>query len=85
MRDASTLFVYILFSSTIRHYYVGMSSNIERRVAEHRSSKGHWTGQADDWIEVWRTAVPTREDARHLERKIKARGAKRFLEDMATA
>ena len=38
-----------------------------------------WTSRADDWKKVWSKEFDSSLDARVMEKKIKARGAKRFL------
>ena len=73
--------VYILFSAVVGKFYVGLTRDGARRLSEHRCGKSRWTSQVKDWKRVWNsTHMPLRE-ARALEKKIKARGAGRFLAD----
>ncbi|MBI3986532.1 MAG: hypothetical protein HY343_06415, partial [Lentisphaerae bacterium] len=67
-----SIFVYILHSATLGRYYVGISRHL----------RGHafWTSRATDWREVCRQTVGSLGEARRLEKAIKARGAKRYLE-----
>jgi putative endonuclease len=40
------------------------------------------TKKEQPWIMIWTQAVETRKEAMSLEKKIKKRGAKRFLQDL---
>ncbi|NNJ70959.1 MAG: GIY-YIG nuclease family protein [Kiritimatiellales bacterium] len=75
--------VYILYSESLAKYYVGFSNSASSRLRQHRKEKNHWTARADDWELIWKQAVDSTAAARVLEKKIKSRGAKRFLEDHA--
>lgn len=73
--------VYILYSNSLDRFYAGFTARGSQRIKEHRQKHQGWTGQADDWAEVFSIFVEMREEARTLEKQIKARGAKRFLAD----
>jgi putative endonuclease len=73
--------VYILWSAALQRHYVGFSESSARRLREHRSGQTFWTRRASDWQKVWERMAANRTEARVLERQIKARGARRFLED----
>jgi len=72
--------VYILYSDSLDRHYIGFSKFTQKRVRQHRAEKVHWTARASDWRLVWSREVVTVNDARSLEKQIKARGAKRFLQ-----
>jgi putative endonuclease len=74
-------FVYILFSPSLSKFYTGMSKFSAKRKRQHIKGQSNWTSKADDWIEVWKTQADDSLAARQLEKKIKKRGAKRFLID----
>ena len=63
-------------------YYVGISTRKLRRKREHLRGQSRWTSRAKDWREVWSTQVAAVRDARALEKRIKGRGAGRFLQDL---
>jgi hypothetical protein len=49
---------------------------------------GHWVIllseiEASDWAEIWHAVLDSRAQAAALERRIKCRGARRFLADLA--
>ena len=73
--------VYILWSPSLSEHYTGFSKVPGKRLRQHRGGKAYWTRRADDWEEVWREEVETRVAARQLEKRIKSRGAARFLSD----
>jgi putative endonuclease len=78
-------YVYILHSQQAEKYHTGHSQYLGKRRRQHQYKHAHWTGQASDWTEVWHTEVATRQEAADLERRIKRRGAKRFIEGIKKA
>jgi len=75
------MYVYILYSETRSGYYVGQTTDIEKRLKRHNSGKVISTRGGLPWELVLQLEVPTRSEAMLLERKIKKRGAKRFIND----
>jgi putative endonuclease len=73
--------VYVLFSESLGKYYVGQSLKHTIRLTQHNRGQSHWTSRASDWKEVFNVLVDSRVQARELEKRIKARGAKRFIAD----
>jgi putative endonuclease len=76
-------FVYILFSDTTGRYYIGHTQNFANRLSEHNHGETSSIRAGIPWREVWTIEFSSRADAMKLEKKIKSRGAKRFLEDQA--
>lgn len=60
-----------------------MSKFTDKRERQHRKGQTRWTSLADDWQTVWRMEVADSYEARALEKKIKSRGAKRYLASLA--
>jgi len=77
-------FAYILYSETLDRYYTGMSQFSSKRQRQHLKGQSKWTSQADDWVEIWRQEFASRQSARVMEKKIKSRGAARFLNDLGS-
>ena len=75
--------VYILFSKSIQKYYTGSTQDLQNRLLEHNSGETKSITNGIPWEVVWQTQLPSRAEAMQLESKIKKRGAKRFLEDLA--
>jgi putative endonuclease len=73
--------VYILFSQTIQKYYTGQTQNLKNRIAEHNAGETKSIKNGIPWEVFFTKEVQTRKEAVALEKKIKRRGAKRFIED----
>jgi putative endonuclease len=72
---------YILYSESIGRYYVGSTSvDIESRIKRHNSWHRGFTGKASDWELKYSKEFLTVSESRSMERKIKKRGAFRYLE-----
>ncbi len=75
------MIVYILYSVKSSRYYVGQTADINKRLKRHNHGKVPSTKSAVPWKLVLQIEVETRSEAIVLERKIKKRGAKRFVDD----
>ncbi len=75
------MIVYILYSVKSSRYYVGQTTDIRKRLERHNLGNVPSTKSAIPWILVLQIEVETRSEAVILERKIKKRGAKRFIDD----
>ncbi len=73
--------VYILFSIEKGRYYVGQTDNFESRLDRHNQGKVKSTKYGLPWKLIKLIEVKTRSEALILEKKIKKRGAKRYLID----
>ncbi len=76
------MFVYILYSSSLKKHYVGQTKDLKNRLYRHNKGYEKFTKNGCPWILLWNKQVENRTDAVRLERKIKSRGAKRFIEDL---
>jgi putative endonuclease len=78
--------VYILHSDQLDKFYVGKTSlTVEERLAYHLFKHKGFTAKADDWVIIYTTQVDSNSEALLLEKKIKTRGAKRFIQDIDAA
>ena len=75
------MFVYILFSEQRSRYYVGQTANITERLKRHNQGRVPSTKTGIPWKIVLQIAVLDRSESLILERKIKKRGAKRYIDD----
>ncbi|TCK66688.1 putative endonuclease [Winogradskyella wandonensis] len=73
--------VYILFSKARSRYYVGQTSDIEKRFKRHNQGKVPSTKLGIPWELVLQIEVEGRSEAMVLEKRIKKRGAKRYLDN----
>ena len=72
---------YILYSKSIQQFYTGQTADLQNRLHEHNSGETKSIAKGIPWILVWSVACGTRSEAMQWEKKIKSRGAKRFLLD----
>ncbi len=77
--------VYILFSESCQKFYCGQTHDFENRLIEHNSGETKSIRSCAPWRPVWTKVVYTRLEAVALEKKIKSRGAARFLADIGAS
>ncbi len=83
---APTLFeIYILHSCRTGRYYVGSTADLPRRLREHNAGKSLSTRAGTPWELVYHQTAATRSEAVRREAEIKARGIRRYLEDVSRA
>ena len=76
-------FTYILYSDSFNKYYVGATSlEVHQRLKYHLSHHKGFTAKAKDWKVIFQFESESIQQALALEKKIKKRGAKRFLESL---
>ena len=75
------MIVYILFSEQRSRYYVGQTADIDKRLERHNQGKVPSTKYGVPWELVLQQEVSDLSEAVLLERKIKKRGAKRYIDD----
>ncbi|MDD7886732.1 GIY-YIG nuclease family protein [Flavivirga sp. 57AJ16] len=73
--------VYILYSQKRSRYYVGQTDSIKKRLERHKKGLVPSTKGGSPWQLIKTLEVASRSEALRQERKIKKRGAKRYLED----
>ena len=73
--------VYILFSENIQQYYCGQTNNIAYRLQQHNSGETLSNKHGIPWILIGYVEKASRSEAMILERQVKKRGIKRWLED----
>ena len=75
------MFVYVLFSEKRSRYYVGQTADIDKRLKRHNTSGVPSTKGGIPWKAIKLFKVADRTQAILLEKEIKKRGARRYLED----
>ena len=75
------MFVYILFSEKRYRYYVGQTADINKRLKRHNEGFVPSTRGGIPWKLVLQIHADSRSEAMQLEKRIKKRGAKRFIDD----
>ena len=74
-------YVYILFSKRLDKFYVGYTNNLEKRLLTHNQGGKKFTTRGIPWILIKSYECQDISEAKKLEKKIKNRGIKRFLQD----
>jgi putative endonuclease len=79
-------YIYILYSESSDHYYIGQSSDVERRLVEHNTAdKNSYTAKFRPWI--LKVKFPVSESlgqARIVESYVKKQKSRRFIERLIT-
>ena len=73
--------VYILYSKKLCKHYVGSAENFEKRFKEHNAGQSRFTRAGVPWELKLKKEVNDRSEALALEKKIKNRGASRYLSE----
>jgi putative endonuclease len=74
--------VYILYSKSCDKFYTGHTQDLNNRLGEHNSGETKSIRSCIPWSLVWEVEMQTLSEGMNLEKKIKARGAYRFLTDL---
>jgi predicted GIY-YIG superfamily endonuclease len=72
-------FCYILYSKTINQTYTGVTTNLKRRLKEHKEEPTRTTKRADDYKLVWYAEFRTRELAEKFEIYLKTKSGRAFM------
>ena len=72
---------YILFSENRQKFYTGETQNLEERLERHNKGQVKSTKGGVPWKIIWSALTENRTTARKLEKKIKSRGIRRYVED----
>ena len=73
---------YILFSEKINKYYIGSTTDIERRLDDHNRGKEKFTKTGVPWILVYTEALETLTLARKRELQIKKQKSRKYIEQL---
>ncbi|MFN3196006.1 MAG: GIY-YIG nuclease family protein [Chlorobiota bacterium] len=73
------MYVYILYSESISRYYIGFTNDVKERLRKHNSQHNGYTSKGQLWRIVKTYDVEDKSEAIQLEKKIKKRGAKRYI------
>jgi putative endonuclease len=74
-------FIYVLYSDRLLKFYVGSTEDVEKRLHAHNEGKAKFTSTGLPWKLVYQQSFLTRSEAIIVEKKIKKRGIKRYLQD----
>ncbi|HRP39223.1 MAG: GIY-YIG nuclease family protein [Chitinophagales bacterium] len=70
-----------MYSANADKYYVGHTSDMERRLNEHNSNQTRYTSQtAKGWKVVYTEHFGSRSEAMKREREIKSKKSRKYIE-----
>ena len=75
-------YVYILQSEKTGRFYCGQTHNLQDRLTRHNSGRSKSTAKERPWKLIHTFIFDSRSEAMLLEKKIKKRGIKRYLDDL---
>jgi putative endonuclease len=78
-----TCAVYIIYSPTLDRYYVGHAQDPQVRLErDHNGGRNRSTKAGIPWVHCWVQWFPNRAEAMAMERMIKARKSRKFIETL---
>ena len=75
-----SFFVYIIFSASLDKYYVGYTSDLEKRLLEHNDGISVYTSKTSDWSLKYSEPYLTRDLAMKREKEIKKKKSRKYVE-----
>ena len=72
-------FVYILESENQEHWYVGITNNVEKRIAEHNAGESIHTNKFKPWKLYAYFAISDLKKAESFERYLKSHSGRAFM------
>ena len=75
-------YLYILQSKKSNKFYIGISSNTERRIQEHNSSQVRSTKTGKPWIKIHEESFDNRSEATKRERYLKSLKKRYYIDSM---
>jgi putative endonuclease len=77
--------LYILFSQKLNKYYVGSTTDLDRRVIEHNRGKEKFTKTGIPWVLVYSEMFEELIEARSREHYIKKQKSRKFIEALISS
>ena len=75
-------YVYILKSDLDGSYYIGYTSDLERRLQFHNSGRGRYTRKKMPWKRVYYESFADKSEAIKRERYLKSMKSRVFIEEL---
>ena len=73
---------YILYSSTLDKYYIGSTTDMTRRLADHNRGKEKFTKTGCPWELMYKEEFVELKHARERERNIKKQKSRKYIESL---
>ena len=76
--------VYILHSKTLDRFYIGFTTDLDRRLEFHSNSveARKFTSKANDWVLYFKIECETKKQALAIEQHIKKMKSKTYIENL---
>ena len=71
--------IYALKSADTEKVYVGMTTNIKRRMQEHNAGKSKFTSAFAPWLIIYQEVAPDFVQGRIREKYLKSTAGKRYI------
>ena len=78
-------YVYVLYSSSVDTYYIGQTSDVEKRLLRHNNGYVRSTKRYIPWELKYMKEFETRKEAMAMEAYYKGMKSKQFLSELVTA
>jgi len=78
-RGADMYYVYALYSKRSNKFYIGLTSNLKRRLLEHKRGKTHTTYRMPEWKLVYYEYCLSKKDAELREKQLKTGFGRGYL------
>ena len=75
-------YCYILYSAKLNKYYIGSTSDMERRLEEHNRGKEKFTKTGMPWNVVYKELFEELKQARQREQYIKKMKSRKYIENL---
>ena len=77
-------FVYIIYSPLLDKFYVGYTSDLEKRLLYHNTGISDFTSKTSDWEMKYTESFSDRQHAMKREKEIKKKKSRRYIEWIIT-
>jgi len=82
MNAEEKYFLYIIWSEKLNKYYIGSSSNPEKRLSEHNIGKANFTRKGIPWQMKYIEQLGSKEEGQKREREIKRMKSRTYIEHL---
>jgi putative endonuclease len=73
-------YVYIIYSEKLNKFYIGYTSDLQKRLVDHNSGISAFTAKANDWILKYNEVFDSRETAMKREKELKNKKSRKYIE-----
>ena len=88
LKSSLMFYLYILYNSSIDKYYIGQTSNLNKRIIDHNST-GHKVKytkkQSGKWSLVYKEEFETRSEAITREKFLKGKKSRSYIKEVINA